>query len=132
MLLKLDDEELYYKIEQKFYNAGGVYILKVFSDTKYPIQISRFFDIDNEGIIYIGKATCFLDRVLALKKSIFMKSNNHIAGRKIKRLKDWNSKLEGKSIYVELIEDNSPETFEREKLNEYLQRFGELPPLNSF
>ena len=132
MLVQLNDNQLYYYIKESFGNSGGVYILKIILETETPMKISRFFDEDQEGIIYIGKASCFLDRVLSLKKTIFMNSKSHIAGRKIKRLNSWFEKIRVETMFVELIQSNSPEDLEREMLDEYLQKFGELPPLNSF
>jgi hypothetical protein len=68
-LFALGDKELWKLINYQHGMAGGVYrIIAARDGTRIPVN--RFLGVDNDGVLYIGKATCFLDRVSDLKKSI--------------------------------------------------------------
>ena len=66
----LSDKELWYKIESDFSKSGGIYKLFCLDNNDQIIRINRLLKTDRNGILYIGKTTSFLDRVINLKKSI--------------------------------------------------------------
>lgn len=132
IILKLNNEKLYQEIFEYCKDKGGVYILKHMRNADSPIPKARIFNIDNNGILYIGKALSFVDRVIALKKTILMNSSSHIAGRKIRNIENWVNNIPNDELFVQLLQRENPEIDERNYLNKYLNTFGELPPLNSY
>lgn len=132
--IKFSDEKMWYKINDEFAENGGVYILKCSNeqDDFIPLSTNRLFGSDKNGILYIGKATSFLDRVINLSKSINpnYKSSSHECGVRYKSNENFNIKFPFESLYIELYGDNEPLKLEKIFLEEYEVTFGELPPLN--
>jgi len=131
-LLQIADEDLWNKINLLHQTKGGVYkIIAVQNGQR--VSVNRFLGIDNLGILYIGKATSFLDRVINLKKSISpdYSGESHICGRRYKSNPNIALKFPFDCMYLELIESEKPEELERDNLFEYLRKFGEVPPLNA-
>ena len=111
----------------------GVYKIFLF-ERGLPKSISRFLNNDETGLIYIGAAektslayrlTCFL-----ASKNSEKKQNNHSGGNKIKhnvQLSLFTSKL---VFMYEVIVTKDAKKKEREMLKNYINYFGEVPPLN--
>lgn len=130
--LKISDNELWNNINKDFSNRGGVYkIIAVRNGQQQPVN--RFLGTDNNGILYIGKATSFIDRVIDLKKSISPDYNGtaHICGRRYKANPNIAKQFPFDILFVELIQSETPEELERKLLTEYSTTFGEVPPLNA-
>ena len=130
---KLNSDGLWNFIDDNFGNTGGVYKLICMKNEKV-IPIDRVIKTDNSGILYIGKAGSFEQRVIYLKKAMLpnFKSKSHICGRRynLPELKNFREKFKLDDLYVSFISHDNPEAYEKELLNEYLLEFGELPPLN--
>lgn len=132
---KISDSNFWNDINQAFGNKGGVY--KIISNNNgMPRPVPRFLDDDEEGILYIGKADSFLDRVIDLKKSIMLeyKGKKHNCGGRYKRLCEISAiaeKFPPDTLHVLLFPHDSPKVLESEFLQEYERRFGEVPPLNA-
>jgi hypothetical protein len=131
-LLHFEDDKFWELINQKYSTKGGVYKIIAVRDKK-RIPINRFLGTDNNGILYIGKATSFLNRVINLKKSISPKLNGsaHICGRRYKSIPNIEKQFPYDILYVDLIQTDEPEVLERKLLNDYVSIFGEVPPLNA-
>lgn len=129
---QLSSETLWNEINDDFQNKGGAYKL-IFRSKGQIKPIGRFLGIDKDGVLYIGKATCYLDRVIALKKTIDpkMKSASHICGRRYNKLEGVKAEYPYENLFIQLFQDDNPEEKELEFLNEYVNRFGEVPPLNA-
>lgn len=130
---KISHPSFWDQIEKDFRKGGGVY--KLFTVEKDVIKpIARVLGNDKEGTLYIGKADCFLDRVINLKKSLNpnYKSQAHICGRRYKKIDKFMEHFPYDQMWVCLIESSEPETLEREMLYTYIQKFGEVPPLNAY
>ena len=128
---QISDDDFWYQIEAKLGKSGGVYILKS-GRNKRPYVINRFLDADHDGRLYIGKAGCFLDRVIELKKSL---SPNHVSaghecGERWKKHIGIQEKYPYVSLFVELKADDHPRARESALLEAYMEQFGEYPPLN--
>lgn len=132
----VDSEELWHHINDLYKNKGGVYRLHCFSsdDHQDVIPVHRTIGADPDGVLYIGKADCFLDRVIELKKSLLpkYKTDTHICGRRY-----WNDMLYRfrmqfplERLCVSLVKSDTPEESEKKELEEYCIKFGEIPPLN--
>ena len=69
MTFAISDTTLWDKINNAFGNRGGAYKVVAIKNEK-PIIINRLLGADTNGILYIGKAINYLDRVITLKKSL--------------------------------------------------------------
>jgi hypothetical protein len=129
---RLSSESLWEEINTDFQDKGGAYKM-IYKENGKVRQIGRFLKVDSEGTLCIGKATCYLDRVIGLKKTIDPKyeSEPHIGGRRYKKNDNIKIIFPYSNLYVILIEDDNPESKEKELLDQYFQQFGEVPPLNA-
>jgi len=105
-----------------------VYVLK--SSQKVP----RVLNTDEDGILYIGKGllTRNDERIGKLINSVNSgTSKQHEAGGKYKRISNIYE-IERLSLGIILVNELEQESRDVEKdlLIEYLNKFGELPPLN--
>ena len=131
-LFRLSDDDFWNLLHAKYNTCGGVYkIIAVKNDQRVPIN--RFLGTDGQEILYIGKATSYIDRVVALKRSIASnyKGTSHICGRRYKYNPKIASLFPYETLYIELIPSDSPETLEKKLIIEYSNEFGEVPPLNA-
>lgn len=129
---KLSDKELWNKIESDFSKNGGVYKLSCLDENDRIIGINRIIKTDQNGVLYIGKATSFLDRVINLKKSISpnYNSNSHECGLRYKKSDSLKRKFPYENLVIELTCFEDINTAEKNLLTKYELEFGELPPLN--
>lgn len=131
---KISSETMWDDINDKFGKKGGVYILKCFDseNTSTPLPVNRFLKKDSEGILYIGMANEFLDRVPNLTKSISpnYKSSSHACGVRYKSNQSIQDRYPFENLYLELIGSDNPRVTESDLLKKYEEIFGELPPLN--
>lgn len=124
------------KIHESYGRNGGIYKLHCHSDQKFDeiIPINRTLNVDKYGVLYLGKAKSFINRVITLKKSLLYKSGGHICGRRYWR--DINENLRRQFPYdrlcVSFIESSNPEKLEKDELFNYCYKYGEPPPLNRF
>ena len=130
----ISSENLWNDINQNFGDKGGVYVLKSYLDNEVKTHksISRLLKNDDHGVLYIGKANKFLNRVIELSKSIApdYKTTSHECGVRYKDHASIQSKFPYKTLCVELIQSEAPAREEAKRLENYLSEFGELPPLN--
>ncbi|MBI4945509.1 MAG: hypothetical protein HY840_03805 [Bacteroidetes bacterium] len=131
-LLQIADEKFWDHIHKRHQDKGGVYkMIAVRNEQRVPIN--RFLGTDNEGVLYIGKATSYVDRVIELKKSIAAdyKGTGHICGRRYKSNPKIAKQFPYEHLFVELIQTDKPEEKEKELLEAYFITYGEVPPLNA-
>jgi len=107
---------------------------KVFPpDGKWPKGIHRFLGIDNERVLFYGKTGDLKGRLKALLRSIGQK-DGHSEGNLIHIL---NREADGFGIQQVMFsykaEDTEEAATEEEErlIKKYIQRFGEVPPINS-
>jgi hypothetical protein len=128
----ISDSEFWSKINTDFGEGGGIYQLYCCDENDQIIKTNRLLKTDNNGILYIGKATSFLDRVITLKKSISpnYNSDNHECGVRYKSSDLTKAKFPFDYLRIKLIGCENIDSKEKELLTKYEQEFGELPPLN--
>lgn len=127
------DANLWYEIEGTHGESGGAYIVRCFEDLEDTvIPIDRLLGVDVSGILYVGAATCFTDRVITLKKSVSSGHNdtNHEFGVRYKESCSIQQRFRAERLVVTLVESENPIAEEAGILERYLQRYGELPPFN--
>ena len=129
---RLSSETLWNEINNDFQDKGGAYKL-FYKDNGQVRPIGRFLETDQDGILYIGKATSYLDRVIGLKKTIHpqMKSASHIGGRRYNKNDNIKEAFPYPNLFIQLIGHDRPEDKEKVLLDEYFTKFGEVPPLNA-
>ena len=131
---RISSAKMWFDINRQFDKSGGVYILKCSNEdnTFEPIPINRLLKSDKEGILYIGKANCFTNRVADLKKSLSPEytSSSHECGARYKSNELFLKKLPFNRLFVELHKSDNPRILEGKFLEKYEREFGELPPFN--
>lgn len=131
-LFLFSDKNLSNVISERHAGKGGVYKIIAVRDGR-TIPVNRFLGTDTEGVLYIGKATSFIKRVIDLKKSIApdYKGTAHICGRRYKSNPNIAKFFPYEILHVQFIESQDPPKLERQLLSEYANTFGEVPPLNA-
>lgn len=129
---RLSSDTLWNELHEDFKESGGAYILFSKKNGKI-VQIDRFLGKDTEGVLYIGKATSYIIRVIDLKKTLdpSYKSNPHIGGRRYYLNRRIQEVFPYVNLYVSLYGHPNPSQKEKALLEEYFQKFGEVPPLNA-
>ena len=133
-LLQIADKKFQNNIHDLHKDNGGIYkIIAVRNGQRVPIN--RFLGTDNEGVLYIGKATSYVKRVIDLKKSIApvseYKGKAHICGRRYKKTTKIAEQFPYDQLFVDLIPMDKPEEKEKELIRTYFETYGEVPPLNA-
>ena len=121
-------KDYYYELKNwlmKNPNKSTKAVYQVKSKTPVP----RILTTDKNGILYIGEASDFKSRIGKLVNAMNgNEKESHKPGDNFHRLLSDVHKLEEVSIEVILTVDHK--NVEMEMLQKYLNRFGELPPLN--
>ena len=131
-IYELSSDTLWNEINDDFEESGGAYRLFC-KRGENIIPIQRLLGTDPSGILYIGSAISYLDRVIDLKKTIDpkYKSTPHIGGRRYNKNPRIAQRFPYVSLFIELIGDKNPESKEKGLLDAYFLKFGEVPPLNA-
>jgi len=123
------------KLHEQYGSQGGVYILHCLDvdDEKTPILIQRVLGVDKEGVLYIGKTAPGLGRIGDLVKSISpdYKSLGHHVGLRFSKNKKLAMAFPFEQLHVSFRQADDPAVLESELIQEYFQKYGEVPPLNA-
>lgn len=113
MLSALADINLWDKINEHFGNTGGVYKVVAVKEN-VPMEIRRFLGVDKDGVLYIGKAISYLDRVINLKKATApkYKSSSHEFGVRYKQYPSIKIHFPFETLYVKLEQTDTPDELE--------------------
>jgi len=126
------------------YNSYGVYAIRlVYKGTNIPVVIQRFQNPDFSGILTIGQTSNIRDRIQTFGSAYQNGTNPHSEGRTLYLVRNffYNQQFfydqqfdDIYSLQYCFIEKNSgedAEQTEREQLQQYFRKFGEVPPLNA-
>lgn len=91
---------------------------------------TRIFENDKNGILYIGQGDT-TSRTGKLINSINGKEDSHKAGIRFIKL-NFKSRFPYNKLELRISFPDDPELTEKQLLEEYEAKFGELPPLNRF
>ena len=123
-------------IDQNDESAGAYYIRAVSLRNK-PIPVRRIIGCDPKGTLYIGmtgrrKNAGLLNRLWGFCSAIIGDDlTAHVAGaRYYRHLKKRLPKHKLQYSYRQSKTDTAAKKLEKECLDEYERRYGELPPLN--
>jgi hypothetical protein len=112
--------------------SAGVYHIYSYKDKK-PLKINRVLRLDNEGVLYIGKSDNLRERLRILKKNIIKKPqvSTHTFGKKHNENKRLQKAFPLASLFVKYQISEDSKKLEKDLLDQYFQKFGEVPPFNS-
>lgn len=129
---RLSSKTLWNEINNDFQEKGGAYKL-FYKDNGKVRSIERFLGTDTDGILYIGSASSYLDRIIDLKKTLDPNyiSAPHICGRRYNKNDNIKKEFPYPNLFIRLIGHDKPKDKERELLDQYFKKFGEVPPLNA-
>jgi len=134
MEFKLTGEEFLKNREDAFAdNQEVVYVISCLDDEQSSTKraIGRVLANDNDGILYIGRASN-VGRLVTLLLSIRDGNNgkNHSFGIRYKDNQSFRAKFPLELLSIRLLSSAESRELETRKLREYVEVFGELPPLN--
>ena len=114
-------------------NKSGVYFVFSINNKNIPIETQRLFCNDVNGILYIGKSEDLRSRIRILWRVLQpnLKTTAHTFGTKYNNYKTLRNNFHLESFAVQYIESNTPKKLESKLLDEYINKFGEVPPFNS-
>lgn len=134
MQARIASPDFWERIDATFGQSGGIYKLSCLRDgsTEELVPVQRLLGEDPEGVLYIGMAACFLERVIELKKSLSPRhvSRGHECGARHKEHDRLAQAFPYERLMVSFIASESPRDAEQHALQDYFNSFGELPPLN--
>lgn len=128
MKIKMAPKEFHLKIPSK----PGVYKIYSLDKNNSPKALPRVLGIDKSGILYIGKSENLKDRLRMLWRVLnpIMVAKAHTFGVNYNSLKLIQKSFPLQTLAVEFEERQNPKVYEKELLEKYRQKYGEVPPLN--
>ena len=131
----LSSEEVWQKLKRDHGDKGGVYKLHCLDEEndRRLIPINRVLGVDQEGVLYIGKASVIHNRIGDLMKSLSSeyKSFGHPAGQLYAINKKLQESFPFDRLCVTVLPSENPTDTEIEELRKYFDEYGEVPPFNA-
>ena len=126
--LKIDDTFFWKEIPI----LPGVYFIYSLNEKK-AIKTRRVLGVDKEGVLYIGKSENLRDRLRMLWRVLNTnyKANAHTFGEKYNTYKILKDNFPKKTLAIKFVISKNPKVLESKMLNEYIKKYGEVPPFNS-
>ena len=124
----------FYKIwDSKNFDNSGVYLLQRIDENEKIKPIPRLLDSDDQGVLYIGKSDNLNNRLGILINLLNGTSTTgkHSMGRRFQEIEKFQEYLRPENMILRIFFCDSPRQVESSLLEEYLQEYGELPPLNN-
>ena len=127
----LNSDDLWSVMGARFGDGGGVYVVRAIDDEGAPVSIPRALAVDETGTLYIGQSGKLRGRVIHISQSLTrdLKRRHEV----VRRLRDHPGLAEAyplERLVVDLHPAAEPRKEEKARLSDYLQRFGDYPPLN--
>lgn len=131
--LTLQEPEFSLTVPENYKTKGGVYVLRCGDQSiENPSVIPRCLGNDNSGILYIGQGMKFPHRVGDLARTIdsSYKQNLHGAGVRYNSDSKFREVFPIQNLYISFFITDNPVELESTLISEYVEQFGEVPPLN--
>jgi excinuclease UvrABC nuclease subunit len=127
--IKLTDPEFWHNVPEE----PGVYMVLNVTDSGKPSKLNRLLNIDENGILYIGKSSNLRDRLRMLWRTIQpdLKATAHTFGRRYKEISTLHTAYPISSLAITFSLVENPDKEESNLLRNYCEKFGEVPPFNS-
>ncbi|WP_289060354.1 hypothetical protein [uncultured Zobellia sp.] len=118
-------------------DGPGIYKLYYFENGQ-PRKIQRLFGEDINGLLYVGMTEgTLINRVRDLQKALLSNSEKDMLGpassghtqmgKKYYRIRN---KIDVDNLFIEIFPNQNPKQAETNDLEDYVNKFAELPPLN--
>ena len=121
----LSSKEVWQKLETDHGNKGGVYKLHCLEegDESRFMPINRILGVDQEGVLYIGKASVIRNRIGDLMKSLSPdhKSFNHPAGMRYTSNQKLQKFFPFDRLCVTILPSENPDGEEINEMREYFK-----------
>ena len=133
--MKQLDDDTFLESIKAYGGAKGIYNIYSFENKK-PKPITRLGSIDGTGLLYIGSSKNLKERLGMLyrvthgKKKDY-KTTAHTFGVKYNKIKIIENLFPIETLFIEIKTTKDYKKIESNLLKEYLNKHGELPPLNS-
>ena len=116
--LRIIDEDFHHDIVGK----QGIYFLHSLDEQGKPRPTQRLLGKDEEGILYIGttKGRTLSERLVEFRKTVLMKSESHIAGRKYKQQPKFIQEFPVESLAFSFQVYEDPPTEESKAIKAYI------------
>lgn len=109
----------------------GIYFIHWIKSDKF-VSLSRLFEIDTSGLLYVGKSTNLKKRLNDLIENINNPSLlKHHFGIKFNKTDKFRQKIPISELALIIQPSDNPKDSEEKYLLCYNSKFGELPPFNS-
>ncbi len=125
-------------IEKKSdYKECGIYKIRLSDLNKKPIEIHRFLNNDREGILLIGRTTNIDRRIGYFYGAMKGKRYAHLEGKRLHRIiidTCFPKKFKVCKIqysFKQLQTEDMTKIEEKQLMNLYFCKYGEVPPLNN-
>ncbi len=120
------------KWPEQLESKPGVYEIVALDRTGKPKAISRVGGVDGRGVLYIGRGKKLREeRLNRLRKGLFAGKRGHIAGRTYLERHRIQAVAPKRDLAFRFEHCNDYKDRENQRLRRYIQKFGEVPPLNA-
>ena len=112
--------------------GSGIYRIRHRPNRRFK-PVGRAARVDRKGIIYIGESSDLRDRIWTFRKVVFndyVVTEGHVAANRYVRIRPLHRAFPPSSLWFEIEEIGDSEEAERAAQLDYINTFGELPPLN--
>ena len=114
-------------------SLSGIYFLQRIDKKGKINTISRLIGEDKQAILYIGESTNLTHRLGILINLLnrTATTGQHSMGLRYQKIAVFKEQLKAEHIKVRVFLHDNPRTLESKMLEQYLNKYGELPPLNN-
>lgn len=128
MKIKIAEEGFHASIPSE----SGIYKIYSLNKNNLPVPLARLLGIDVQGVLYIGKSENLKDRIRMLWRVLnpAYKATAHTFGVNYNSLQVIKKAFPLATLAVEFEVCKNPKAIEKKALEDYRQKFGEVPPLN--
>lgn len=117
-------------IDEKADEKPGIYRIYWIKENN-PQTIERICKKDTSGLLYIGKTEGTLqNRLNQFRCSAFKGSTNHSGALKYRKSNALRKLIKENELFAIIEPCNNATDKEKKELRNYIDQFGEVPPLN--
>jgi len=119
------------KWPERLRSEPGVYEIVALDRAGRPKAMPRAGGVDERGVLYIGQGQKIRDRLRKLSRGLFQGTKGHIAGRAYKARPAIQAIAPMRDLAFRFEHCDDPKKREKLRLDRYIRKFGEVPPLNA-
>ena len=119
------------KWPKRLRSEPGVYEIAALDKAGKSKAIPRAGGVDERGVLYIGRSLKLRNRLDLFRRGLFEGLKGHIAGRTYKKRPRIQAIAPKRNLGFRFEHCDDLEEREKQRLDRYIQKFGEVPPLNA-